>query len=233
MPEPWEFEPENQDIDFIDVSEASTTVIENPEETKETQPFLNDVHLSEFVPKEKLNVQNSGERSQSIQKTVNENPTNGESTARPTPYFHPNSQVKLYHKQHGTAAVIRLGKTRNDLITVVIDLCFNHTGNPDDWQGQPSVAFGVDELLEAFHLLKADNNNYMQTLKFHSQHKNSLNLCCNCDSIIIDTTSSQKRLYLKGLIGHKIKFLAMVESAINHYFATAFPLVEKNIIERL
>ncbi|MGF1826835.1 hypothetical protein [Vibrio splendidus] len=233
MPEPWEFQPEFQNDDFIDVSEVALDNIVKQEVEPKPQSFTNDVHLSDIVSKANNTVNNSEAKSHSVQETVKSISNNN---AKPNPsisYFHPNSQIQLYHKQNRTAAVIRLGKSRNDLITVVVDLCFQHTGKAEDWQKQSSVAFSVDELLIAYHHLKSDSNSYVQNFKFHSQHKSLLSISCDNNSIAIDTSLDQKQLYLKGFISHKIKFMAMIETAINHYFATAFPSIDKGFLGRL
>lgn len=215
--------------DFIDVSEIEPRIIIKHDVGKDIPIDRIDVHLSDVLSKKNKETEIFKSNLQSVQEPVKQ-----ELSKKSTPaHFHPKSQIQLYHGPNQTAAVIRLGRMNNDLITIVVDLCFYHTGKAEDWNNQSSVAFSIDELLQAYYSLKLDSNAYHQNLKFHTQHKNVLKLSCDKDSITIDTSTGNKQLYIKGYVAHKIKFFAMVESAVNHYFATSFPLVENNIIDRM
>ena len=69
-------------------------------------------------------------------------------------------------------------------------------------------------------------------LKFHQQQTGPLSIGFKESSIYVSTIISGKTISLTGNIAQKIKFMAQLEVATKHYFATAFPDLDQERILR-
>ncbi len=132
--------------------------------------------------------------------------------------FHPDSQVKLYNKGTYKAALIRLGHCDHNLVTVVIDMCFQHYGNASDWRNKESVAFSIEELIMFYGAFKTKRKVKM-TLKFHAMTSNPVSIEVSNSELKIESGP----LILVGNLAKKAKFIAMCETALRIYVEQAFP----------
>lgn len=132
--------------------------------------------------------------------------------------FHPASQIKLYNKSTNKAALIRHGHYHQGLISVVIDMCFSHYGKASDWQQAESVALSINELLTIYGQFMGQRSVNID-LNFHAQTTSPVNIMVTADKLIIKSGA----LHLSGKTANKVKFMALVESALKTYVQAAFP----------
>ncbi|HCE2033192.1 hypothetical protein ACXITX_20700 [Vibrio parahaemolyticus] len=230
----WEFQPDNEFSDITDdlnhqdvVSEKTSDRIVNVHDKhlspQSTTLQSNDVCLNAFnQQKHDVRLSEVGGKSQSVQP----------SATKSNAYFHPNSQINLYNKSLNCAAVIRLGNIANNLISIVVDICPEHNGRSSDWNNKISVAFSHTELIQAYSLFLQNLKCLDFKLKFHQQQTGPLSIGFKESSIYVSTIISGKTISLTGNIAQKIKFMAQLEVATKHYFATAFPDLDQERILR-
>lgn len=219
--QPWAFDMKDSselsgnDSEYIDLDRELDSSSGLNSQVKDSN---HDIYLSDWTGSSNSIDEASEPESHSV--TVESGILDDKSTkqATTTVSFHPASQIKLYNKANKKAALLRLGRTNYGLITVVIDMCFNHFGNARDWQHSESVALSIDELLTVYGQFKTQRNVNID-LQFHAQTSYPVNIMVKTDTLTIKSGD----LHLNGKIAQKVKFMAMIDSALRTYVQEAFP----------
>jgi hypothetical protein len=203
---------ERENIDLDRELDSSSTL------KPQIQDSDHDIYLSEWADLGNANHSTNEPESHSVSI---ENDKLSEKSTNKTPKmlpFHAASQIKLYNKATHKAALVRLGRANHGLITIVVDMCFHHYGNARDWQHAESAALSMDELLTVYGQFKNERSVNID-LQFHANTTSPVNIMVTADKLVIKSGD----LHLTGKIANKVKFMAMVDSALRTYVGDVFP----------